>query len=52
MIVNGGEIKKSIRSIKALDALKGFYDNYPIRYWDAKRGFYRNNHIMRQWRPW
>ena len=49
---SGARIRNNFIRSQRFDALKGFYDNYPIKYWDARRGFYRNNHIMRQWRPW
>ena len=49
---SGADIRLHFPKSQRFDALKRFYDNYPIKYWDARRGFYRNNHIMRQWRPW
>ena len=49
---SGARIQRYFTRQQRFDALKGFYDNYPIKYWDARRGFYRNNYIMRQWRPW
>ena len=49
---SGADIRLHFPKSQRFDALKRFYDNYPLKYWDARRGFYRNNHIMRQWRPW
>jgi hypothetical protein len=48
---SGLRIQNNFIRPQRFDALKGFYDNYPIKYWDARRDFYRNNHIMRKWRP-
>lgn len=38
---------KSLR----FDAMKRFYDQHPVKYWDARLDFYRNRNILRQWRP-
>ena len=48
---SGLRIQNNFIRPQRFDALKGFYDNYPIKYWDARRDFYRNNHIMGKWRP-
>ena len=50
-ITPGLRIQNNFIRPQRFDALKGFYDNYPIKYWDARRDFYRNNHIMGKWRP-
>ncbi len=34
------------------NAMKGFYDLHPLKYWDARYDFYKNNGMTRQWRPW
>lgn len=39
-------------SIDTLNAVKGFYDQHYIKYYDARWQFYKNNGIIYQWRPW
>ena len=34
------------------NAVKGFYDEHYIKYYDARWQFYKNNGIIYQWRPW
>ena len=43
-------IQKYFSRSQRLDAMKGFYDLHPIKYWDARYHFYHNNHIP--WLPW
>ena len=37
---SGADIRLHFPKSQRFDALKRFYDNYPIKYWDARRGFY------------
>lgn len=48
---SGYDIRRNFNSSQRFNALKGFYDSYPHKYWDARLDFYRNSRIMRQWRP-
>ena len=45
-------IQDNFDSLQRLNALKNFYDLHPIKYWDARFDFYRNNDMLKQWRPW
>lgn len=49
---NRFEIQKNFDRPWRINALKGFYDSHPIKYWDARFYFYRNNDMLKQWRPW
>ena len=48
----GKEIRKNFTPETRFNAMKGFYDQHPIKYWDARFDFYRNNDILHSWRPW
>jgi hypothetical protein len=48
----GPRIQSIFNRQQRIDALKGFYNKYPLKYWDAKLDFYRNNKMIRQWRLW
>jgi t-SNARE complex subunit (syntaxin) len=48
---NSGEKIRGIFSRpQRINALKGFYDSHPLKYWDARYKFYHNNHI--RYFPW
>ena len=44
------DIQNNFTRLQRLSALKGFYDSYPLKYWDARYDFYRNNNY--RWTPW
>ena len=44
-------IQSNFNRSQRFNALKGFYDQHPIKYWDARLDFYRNNNIIKLWRP-
>ena len=46
------DIKINFIRKQRIDALKLFYDKHPIRYWDARWVFYKNNNMLYKWRPW
>ena len=39
-LFNKDEFSEYIKLKTEMEILKRFYDNYPIKYWDARRGFY------------
>lgn len=49
---SGKDIQRNFDRQQRIDALKGFYNKHPLKYWDPKLDFYRNNKMMKQWRPW
>ena len=49
---SGKDIQRNFDRQQRIDVLKGFYNKYPLKYWDPKLDFYRNNKMMKQWRPW
>lgn len=49
---DGLTIQDNFTPVSRFNALKGFYDSHPIKYWDARFYFYRNNDMLKQWRPW
>lgn len=49
---SGTNIRSNFNSEMRFNAVKGFYDLHPIKYWDARWDFYRNNGILNQWRPY
>lgn len=42
----------SITNENGNNSVKGFYDLHPIKYMDVRWDFYRNNGILKQWKPW
>lgn len=48
---NGAKIRMNFDRPQRFDAMKSFYDQHPVKYWDARLDFYRNNNILKQWRP-
>lgn len=50
---NSGEnIINNFKPERRFDAIKNFYDINSFKYGDAKFDFYRNNNMLRFWRPW
>lgn len=47
----GKDIQQNFAKPLRIDARKRFYDQHPIKYWDARLDFYRNNNMLKQWRP-
>lgn len=48
----GVDVQHNFTYPQRLDAVKNFYDKHPIKYYDARWQFYKNNGIIYQWRPW
>ena len=49
---SGRDIKANFSPEMRFNTAKDFYDQHPIKYWDARWDFYRNNHILYRWKPW
>lgn len=49
---DGNAVRKNFSASQRYNAVKSFYDMYPIKYYDARFQFYKNNRIIRQCRPW
>jgi hypothetical protein len=47
---SGRIIRDHFSRPQRINALKGFYDSRPFKYWDARYDFYHNNHI--RYFPW
>uniref|UniRef100_UPI003FD8D70F hypothetical protein n=1 Tax=Prevotella sp. TaxID=59823 RepID=UPI003FD8D70F len=45
-------IQKNFNSGVRFNTMRRFYDTHPIKYWDAKYDFYKNNNMILKWRPW
>lgn len=48
---SGTNIQKSFNPEIRINAMKNFYDQHPIRYWDARLDFYKNTNMLNKWRP-
>ena len=48
----GSFIRQSFSEEMRFNSVKGFYDLHPIKYLDVRWDFYRNNGILKQWKPW
>ena len=49
---SGFNIQKNFSQEMRFNTIKNFYDLHQIKYWDARWYLYRNNGILKQWRPW
>ena len=49
---SGEKIINTFSREKRLNAMKGFYDQHPYKYFDARWDFYKNNNMLKRWRPW
>ena len=49
---SGYNVQHNFTDSQRFNAVKGFYDLHPVKYYDARFHFYKNNGIIFQWRPW
>ena len=49
---SGRNIQRNFSPEMRFNVTKTFYDKYPIKYWDARWNFYKNNGISNKWKLW
>ena len=49
---NGRAVRSHFTGYQRFNAVKNFYDQHYIKYYDARYDFYKNNGIIKEWRPW
>ena len=49
---SGRAVRSHFMDPQRFNAVKSFYDRHYIKYFDARYDYYKNNGIMKEWRPW
>jgi len=50
--LESGAVRSHFMDPQRFNAVKSFYDRHYIKYFDARYDYYKNNGIMKEWRPW